>query len=220
MSQSIRLEATKRELTGRKVRRLRKESIIPANVFSKGKDSKTIQVKADDFHKVHQEVGETGIVNLVVNEGKPLSVLVSEVQYHPVTMDLVHVDFREVDLKVKITTNVPIELIGEAPAEELGAIIVQSIDEVEVEALPGDLPESIQVDISKLIEVGDTLEVSTLIGSIPNIEITTEADTVIVSAQEVKEEVEEVEVETEADVAESAETPDGDATEADSTDKK
>lgn len=190
MANTYNLSATHRELTGRKVKHLRKEGVLPANVFGKGQTSKNIQLLASDFETVYEEAGGTSLVSLTVNGDKPISVLIGEVQVDPVSMKHVHVDFRHVNLKEKIIAYVPIELEGEAPAEKSGAMIMQSLDELEVEALPGDLPESVKIDVSGLVEVGDLITVKDLHGKIKGIEIMNEPDTVIVLAQEVKEEEE------------------------------
>lgn len=150
---SIKLESKKREIFGRKVKRLRKEGLIPANIFGKKIKSESISVDAKEFDEVFNEAGETQIIDL---SGKP--VLVSNVSYDPVTDDYLHVDFRQVDLSEKITADVPIETIGESPAEKqgLGTVVVQ-IDEVEVEALPTELPEKITIDLSTLTEVDQAI---------------------------------------------------------------
>lgn len=116
------LEAKIRKITGRKVKNLRKEGLIPANIYGKKIKSQAIQVKALDFKKAYEEAGETGLISLKIQDGKDKekdrAVLVSNVQFNPLTDAVVHVDFRQVDLKEKVTANVPIELVGESPAEK------------------------------------------------------------------------------------------------------
>lgn len=155
---TIKLKSEKRELFGRKVSRLRKEAKIPANIFGKKVKSEAITVDSKEFSEVFEKAGETQIIDL---NGKP--VLVSNLQTDPVSGDYLHVDFRQVDLTEKIKADVPIELTGESPAEKLNlGIVVQQLNELDVEALPADLPEKIIVDVSGLAEVDQAIYVKDL----------------------------------------------------------
>lgn len=151
------LKAEKRTILGRKVKSLRAQGLIPANLFGKKITSLAVTVNQSDFHKVHQEVGETGLVDLLVGKiAKP--VLISNLQLDPVSGSVLHVDFHQVDLKEKVTAPVPVELIGESPAEKQGlGNVVQQINEIEVEALPTDLPENLKADLSLLTEVDQAI---------------------------------------------------------------
>lgn len=155
----IAITATKRKVTGRKVKNLRKQGILPSNVYGKKVNSISLQVKTKDFKEVYEKAGETGLVELNIEGDSKTkkgdrAVLIHNVQKDPVTDELLHVDFYQVDLKEKVTTKVPIELIGETPAEKSGiGTTVQYLDEIEVEALPMNLPEKFEVDLSNLEEV-------------------------------------------------------------------
>ena len=160
------LSAESRTLTGRKVKKLREEGIIPANIYGKKVKSKAISIKLDDFKRIYKEVGETGLINLEIKGDKEKddrSVLISNVQMHPVSDIPVHIDFHQVDLKEKVTADVPVELEGESPAEKLSlGTVVLYINNIEVEALPGDLPEKFIIDISKLEAVDQAVYVKDL----------------------------------------------------------
>lgn len=162
----ISLTVQKRTVSGRKVEALRREGIVPANVFGKKIKSFVIQASLKDFEEVLKRAGETGIVELSIENGKKpegASVLISNVQKDPVTDAPIHVDFRQVDLKEKIEAQVPIEFSGESPAEKTGiGTVVHYVNEVSVEALPTDLPEKFEVDISTLIEVDQSVLVKDL----------------------------------------------------------
>lgn len=151
------LKAEVRKVLGRKVKNLRKEGVLPGNVFGKKVKSEAIQVSLKDFEKVYKEVGETGLVMLQVGKSeKP--VLIHNLQLNPVTDLPVHVDFLQVDLKEKVEAEVPVELLGESPAEKQGVgTVVQYINEIKVEALPTDLPEKFEIDVSKLSEVDQAI---------------------------------------------------------------
>ncbi|KKU64108.1 MAG: 50S ribosomal protein L25 [Candidatus Woesebacteria bacterium GW2011_GWC2_47_16] len=182
------LEAKVRKITGRKVKTLRKEGLIPANIYGKKVKSQAIQVMALDFKKAYEEAGETGLISLKVQgekgKAEDRAVLVSNVQIDPLSDAAVHVDFRQVDLKEKVTASVPVELVGESPAEKgsLGTV-VQYIDEIEVEALPTDLPEKFEVDASGLVEVDQAVFVSDLKYDKAKVEIKNDAGEIIVKVE-------------------------------------
>jgi large subunit ribosomal protein L25 len=156
------ITAQKREITGRKIKNLRKEGILPANISGRDIKSITIQVPTREFMKVYSEVGETGVVSVKI-DSKEVPTLIHNVHRDPVSDLPLHADFLQVNLKEKVTATVPLEFVGEAPAEKEGTgIVVQQMREIEVEALPTDLPESIEVDISSLAEVDQAVHVKDL----------------------------------------------------------
>ena len=158
----LKLVAEERKILGRKVKKLRREGILPANLFGKGIKSQSLQIPLNDFEKVYKETGETGLIDLKIGE-KSHPVLVHNLQIHPKSGNLLHVDFHEVSLTEKTTAKVPVILSGEAPAVTQGlGILLQPISEIEVEALPQDLPENILVDISKLEAVDQAITVADL----------------------------------------------------------
>lgn len=162
--EKLKLKAEKRKVSGRKVRKLRQEGILPANIYGKKVKSQAVKLDLRTFLPIYQEVGETGIVNLMLKgETKVRPVLIHNLQLDPVTDQPLHADFYQVDLKKKVTTEVPIELAGESPAvkEKIG-ILIQPLTEVEVEALPTELPDKFEVDITGLKEVGDAVAVGDL----------------------------------------------------------
>ncbi len=156
------LNAQKRVVLGRKIKKLRREGIVPANISGKDVKSQSVQVNLKEFSKVFTEAGETGLVSLVLdNEVYP--VLIHNISLDAVTDVPLHVDFLQVNLKEKVTATVPIEFIGENPLEKTQeGIVVPQMREIEVEALPTELPEKIEVDISILTEVGASVKVADL----------------------------------------------------------
>ena len=153
------LSAEKRKITGRKVKSLRKSGFVPANVFGKDIKSATIQIKAVDFTKFRKEAGESTLVYLSLEgEKESRPVMIHEITTHPVSGQILHIDFHQVNLKEKTTAEVIIKLTGESPAEkEKLGILVQQLSELEVEALPADMPESIEVSVASLAAEGDTV---------------------------------------------------------------
>lgn len=198
MSKAQKLAANLRKISGRKVKTLRKQGLLPANVFGKKIESKPIQVDEKTFLAVYEEVGETGLIDLEIDSEKAVPVLISEYQVDPLSGNIIHVDFHQVDLTVKVSASVPIEIVGESPAvKDKGGILNTTLNEVEVEALPADLPENIEVDISTLLEIGDAITIADLKIDASKISIDLDPTTTIVAIQEQKEE----------EVEEASETP-------------
>lgn len=178
----ITLKADKRELQGRKVRRLRNDGLVPANLYGKGIESVSIQINEKILKGVINEAGETHIIDLEVG-GKGHPVLVSNVQIHPLTGETLHVDFRQVNLKEKIEAAVPVELIGESPAEKAGNTVVIMIDEIEVEALPADLPEKFEIDATTLTEVDQVIYVKDLKVDTTKVQVITDAEAIVIKVE-------------------------------------
>ncbi len=156
------LSATIRDLVGRKVKTLRKQGMVPATIYGKSLKSVSVTVTGDEFGKLYKEAGDTGLIELTI-DGQARPVLVHHLQRDPISGGVRHIEFHQVDLKEKVSAQVPIELVGEAPAvaQKLG-VLLSVLDEVEVEALPTDLPEYIAVDLSSLAQVNDEIKVSDL----------------------------------------------------------
>lgn len=156
------LNATPRTVLGKQVKKLRREGQLPANVYGKGMASTSIQLASKDFKEVFAEVGETGLIDLMVGDKKH-PVLVKNLQMNYQSSTPLHVDFYEVNLKEKVKAMVPLEFVGEPKAvtENIGTLI-QPASEVEVEALPAELPEKIEVNIEPLAEIDQQITVSEL----------------------------------------------------------
>lgn len=201
--EQIPLSAQKRTILGRKVKKLRAEGFIPAHIFGHKIKTAHVQVKLADFSKVYEQAGETGIVDLAV-DGSKKPVLIRNVQIHPVTDQPLHIDFYQVNLTEKVKVYVPIEVTGEAPAvEKKIGLLLTPVSEIEVEALPADIPEKIEVDIIKLENVGDEKKVKDLAVDRSKIEILADPELVVVQIGElVTKEMEAVEAEIEAEKAE------------------
>ena len=193
------LSATKRTAMGRKVRALRKTGVVPANIFGKKIASLAIQVEAKALKEVPKQAGETNLINLKVDGGKNHPVLVAGYAHDSVTGELQHVDFHEVDLNVKTTAMVPLHTVGESEGVKAGNVLVLQKNELEVEALPADLPNAIEVDITALTEVGSTIHAKDLKLDRTKVTLLVEDDEVIATIQEpAKEEVVEAAPATEA----------------------
>lgn len=184
----INLNAEIREVFGKKAAALRKDGFVLAELYGAGVENLHLAVNAKEFAKVWAEAGESTVVNLVV-KGKAHPVLIHDCHKNTLTGEILNIDFRQVDLSEKVTAVVPLVFVGESEAVKNGGIFVRSMDEVEVEALPTDLPHEINVDISSLNEMGDSLYVKDIIVT-GKFEIVENEETVIATVSEPEEEVE------------------------------
>lgn len=182
---------------GRKVRQLRNKGLLPVSIYGHGFESISLQLDYKATEKLFNEVGESGLVDLVIGEDKALPILFKNPQYHPMSGSLLHLDLHKVNLKEKIVATVPIEFVGESSAVKAGNVMIGITSEIEVEALPTDLPEKIIVDISKLTEVDSVITVADLEVEKGKVEIKTDEDQVVVKIEAPKEEIIEEVAETE-----------------------
>lgn len=143
-------------------REARKSGLIPAEVYGHGVKNQHVLVNAREFVKAFREAGETTVLQLTLGKEKK-SVMVHDIQRNPLTQDVSHVDFREVKMDEKITSHIPLVFVGESPAvKEKKGTLNKSLSEIEVEALPADLPRDIEVLLASLTEVGMSIHVKDL----------------------------------------------------------
>lgn len=160
------LKVQKRDTVGKAVRAMRREGIVPAIVYGKGKENQNLSVSLHDFDLVYREVGSSAVIALKIDGDSEKNVLIHDVSQNPVTNVPEHIDFYEVSMTEKITANVPLHFIGDSAAViELQGSLITNKDEIEVECLPVDLPQNIEVDISVLSDFEKSIHVSDL--SIP-----------------------------------------------------
>lgn len=205
MTSEAKLKASPRTVLGKKVKTLRRQGLLPGHVFGAQTEPINISVNAREFARIYQDVGETGLVGLEVEgEGQSRSVLVAGLDLDPVKGAVRHVDFHQVVMTEEVEVDIPLVINEEdAPAvmNHQGIILIQ-LDEVAIKALPGDIPDQIEVDLTGLENVGDTIYVKDLV--VPGkIQLMTDEDQVVVAVEpvisekmeEVIEEVEPEEVE-------------------------
>ena len=151
MTTKVQLNAQLRSESNGKAKKIRTAGFIPAVIYGFGKANHNIKVKKHDFEKVFAIAGEFNLVDLSIDEAAPAKVIIKDVQRDGLTDSIIHIDFYQVDMAKKITTEIPLNFIGEAKViKELGGTLVKNMDTVEVECLPGDLISHIDVDISIL----------------------------------------------------------------------
>ena len=199
----LELKADARTLLGRKVNALRRTGFIPAILYGHGKKPTAIAVGARDFDKIFKEAGETSLIALAL-EGKKHNVFIHDFSRDALTSQVTHVDFFEVKMDEKIKTKVPFVFVGESQAVKAdGGVLVRAMQEVEVEALPQDLPKEIVVDISGLKTFEDKIHIRDLVlaGSV-KILSGTEETIVLVAPPRSDKEMEELEAKPVDTVAE------------------
>jgi len=200
-----------RKIFGEKVKALREQGLIPAELYGHKLDNLHLTVPKKEFSKIFKEAGESTVIKLKT-EDKEFNVLVHDIDKNALTDEINHIDFYAVKKGEKIKVRAPLRFIGESAAvKEKGAILIKAVHELEIEALPDDLLHHIEVDISKLIDLNMSILVKDLKIN-PKVKVSAKPETVIASVIEQKEEVvveeikvEEVKVEGEEKKAEKAE---------------
>ncbi len=205
----VELEAKKRSVLGSKVKRLRRQGWVPGVMYGHGFEPIPLQFDRHDLKDVLSQIGGSQLINVKVDDADEAEfALLRDVQRDVITGDLLHVDFYRVMMSETITTEIPLLTTGESPvAERKEGIMLHGISEIEVECLPGDLVDAIEVDLSELTEIGQAILVSDL--AVPSgVDILTDPDEVIarlVPLEEVELERPAAEVEEELIMAEEGE---------------
>lgn len=191
--EKVKFKVSKRQ--NKKNNQLRREGIVPANMYQAGKESIALELNNLAFNKLTRDLNENAIIHLQIDDDKKESpVLIDEVQYDSFGKNILHVVFRKISLSEKIKADISIELVGEFDVEN--GVLVLAKDSVEVEALPTDLPEKFEVDQSLLKEIGDRVVLSDLKFDKDKVELVlgeeeNPEEVVIALVQEKAEEVEE-----------------------------
>jgi large subunit ribosomal protein L25 len=157
----LQLLVEKRKVFGKKLKKLRKQGLLPANIFGQDIKSLAVMLPLKDFKRIFRKAGSTQIVFLQIKGGKEeLPILIQNTQEHPTTGFFLHADFRQVSLKKKITTEVPVKFVGESEAVKQNKGVLLTISEsLELEAMPGAIPKLIEIPLSSLKELNDEIKV-------------------------------------------------------------
>lgn len=159
----ISVKSKSRKVTGKKIKKYRKEGLIPAVAYGRKITSQNLWVDYLVFQKVYEKAGESTLIELEVDGGKKVNALIQEIQIDPMTGKYSHIDFFQVRMDEKIEAEVPLEFIGEAPAvKESGGILIKNMEEIPVKCLPADLPSKLEVNINVLKAFDDNIKVKNL----------------------------------------------------------
>lgn len=213
MADTLTISLDPRTLTGKKVKNLRKAGIIPVHLYGQGTDSQSLQCEAKTLYRLLSQAGmNTPITVSIPGQDDEKLTFIREIQWHPVKGELLHVDFLNVDVANEINTTVPITLVGDAPAVHIvpDSSVVQLMREVEVRALPLDVPSELTADIGLIQDAGDVVRLGDV--ALPEgVVFLAEEEEVIarleIARAEVVEEVEDEEMEM-VEGEEAAETED------------
>ncbi len=213
------LEAKKREIIGKQVKALRREGLLPAVIYGSDIEPMPLTLNTNEVRQILSVTGANTLITIKIGKKEHLA-LVRDLQREVITRNLLHIDFQAVSMEETISTTVPVLVVGESPAvKELNALLVTSMDFLQIEAKAKDLPDTITVDISELVEIGDNIRVKDLIisGDV-NVLDDPELTVIVVAAptlMEIEPEVEEgaelLEELTDAELLEEEEAVEGEA---------
>ncbi len=209
----ITLKVQKRDAGG-SLAQLRTTGSVPAVFYGPQEESTPISFNQKDFTKIWNEVGSSTIITIKGKDINEKEALIQEVVVQPVSGEVLHADLYTIERGKKLSVSVPLEFIGEAPAEKVGGIVVKVLHEINMKVRPSDIPQHIEVDLTELLDLSSTITVGDL--KLPeSAEITLGAGEAVASITEAKEEpqepeeerdIEDVEVEEKGKKPDSAET--------------
>jgi len=185
----------------KKAKVLRREKLIPAEYYGKGVENVSLQMDYQTFRRLYREAGDNTVIDLKIDGVGDKKVLVHKVDFDPISGDYQHVDFINVDMNVKVTAHVHITLEGQAPAvKELGGVLTQSLDAIEIKCLPGDLIHGVTVNVDSLVDFHSAIHVSDI--EVPaNVELVTDPAITVATVSAPREEEPETVPGEEVDVA-------------------
>jgi len=183
--EDLTLQATNREVLGKKTRFLRRQGITPTHLFGHNLESLALQCDTTQLQHIIAQAGMSRLINLRIdNDKQPKSVFIREVQRDVLSNQLLHVDFYQVIKGEKIAVDVPIVLVGEAPAmKEKGRMLTRGITSLSIECLPDSVPPQIEIDLSPLEEVEQAIYVRDIVLS-PDITVHADPDHLLVKISE------------------------------------
>ncbi len=208
-NEEIALVVTERKVLGKQVKHLRRDGQIPAVLHDHGQPSKIVMAPTTEMTKVYQTAGKHHPVTLTIGKQSHLAII-KDVDFDPKKHQMRHVVFNAIKQDEKVETEVPVHVTGEIPAQKTGLMVITNLDAIEIEALPKDLIDELNVDGSGLVEIGDKIHVSDLV--VPaGVTILTDPEHPIATVEETKEQISEA---AEEEVVEGEEGAEGEAGEA------
>ncbi len=161
--ETLLLTAKSRTATGRQAKTVRAAGDVPGILYGHGVEPRAFAVPAGEFRKIYAKAGGSALVDVTIDGSAPVKAVIHEVQPHHLTMEPLHIDLYQVRMDEKMTARIPLVFVGESDAvKTLGGSLSKSLDSVEVECLPADLPHELTVDISSLHTFEDDITVADL----------------------------------------------------------
>ena len=155
MKSGLKLEAKTRALGRQSLKQLRAAGFVPAVVYGPQTDNLPLQIKKSEALKIYEQAGESSLITLDIDGQDERQVIIKDISQSGVTNQLLHIDFFQVNMAEKLTTEVDLDFVGEAPAvKQLGGVVVKNFDAIEIECLPKDLVSHLDVDLSNLTDLG------------------------------------------------------------------
>ena len=221
MADTITLNLEPRTLLGKKVKRLRQEGIVPVHLYGQDIESQSLQCDKKTLLRALTQAGMNLPISVTITGQKSQELaFVRDIQWDPLRGEMIHVDFLRVDVSHEVTASVPIALTGTAPAARLAdGTVMQPLRELEVRALPLDMPSELTVDLEKVAELADIIRVSD-ISLPPNVTLITDPEETVARFEIAREEPEAVVEEEELEAAEAAEAEGAAAEEASPTEEE
>ena len=198
-----------RQVTGKKVAALRRSGILPGNIFGKGIESESIQLSTEVLEHTLKAAVANEVIDLKVGSGTARPVVIHKIQRNPLNGSFLHADFYQVQLREKMRADVPLHFVGESDAvSTYNGVLLTTLEHVQVEALPLDLPSQIEVDVSVIKELEGAIHVGALVVP-PSVTILTDPEVMVVKVASPR--VEEGEEAPEAAAAAEGEAPTAEA---------
>jgi len=212
------LSVQPRSVRGKEVSKLRRAGTLPAVVYGAGHESQAIAVDAREFEIIRRHAGRHAVLDLKLDSAKPLPVLLHAIQEHPVSRKTLHIDFLAVNMEEERNVDVPIQVVGESEAiDKLGGVLLHFLNAVVVRAKPDDIPSSVELDITSLVDFEHVLHASDLVMP-EGVTLITDPTEAIARVQAPRvEEVEEVAEAAEGEAGEAAQGEAGEAPEAEAS---
>lgn len=154
-------QVQRRSVIGKRVATLRREGVLPANIYGRAQESLAVQIPYVDARNLLNAHGLNTLVNIQVEgEGQVRPVVIRNVELEPVGRKILHLDIYQVDLSRIIKATVPVVLTGDSPAvQKFGGVLIHALDHIEVEGLPHTIPEHLEVSVASLVAIGDHIQV-------------------------------------------------------------
>ena len=175
------LQVRPRTVLGKKVKAMRRGGVTPANVFGHKLESRAVEANTVDLTHTLRGMSRNAILDLKVEgEEAPRTVVVRSVSRNPVTSQILHVDFYQIKMTEKMRAEVPVVLVGTSEAvTTFGGVLLQTLENIAVEALPADIPEQFEVDVSRITELEQSLHVRDLHIDQSKLTLQTDEDVVV-----------------------------------------